>query len=246
MACPVPALSVVDVNQTVKIGSETLTVDGKTQKSATLLVSGKPRAVRWHNGWHEAKHEHCKDWKGKICEGKIVSADARFKGTVKIRLGTGKEITFENPALKDTEHPFDTACYRSKLCHSPKVCQSWKSAVCKGAVSLLFFTMCEESWYMVTLWDWQTGAWMDMRNMCRDIYLDVYLDMCRYMCLDTCRDMCFIKRVLAMLLNSVFNQKSQSTCVSTCAQMYVHTHTHPCTTHARTHRGGHQPSHRRG
>jgi len=25
---------------------------------------------------------------------------------------------------------FDKACYRSKLCHSPKVCQSWKSAVC--------------------------------------------------------------------------------------------------------------------
>merc|ERR1711998_137556 len=35
--------------------------------------------------------------------------------------------------MGDTEHPFDTACYRSKLCHSPKVCQSWKTAVCIDA-----------------------------------------------------------------------------------------------------------------
>ena len=134
MACPVSALSVKDINKTVKIGSETLSVDGRT------------RAVKWRNGWREASHDHCKDRKGKVCEGKIMSVDAKFKGNVTVKLGTGEVIKFENPALKDTEHPFDTACYRSKLCHSPKVCQSRKSAVCIGALSLLLFIICQQSW----------------------------------------------------------------------------------------------------
>jgi len=128
MACPVSALSLVDVNQTVRIETGTLSIEGKTQKIATLSVNGTARAVKWRNGWHDAKHEQCKN-----CTGKITGLDAKFKGKVKVTLSTGKVIEFENPALNDTRIPFDKACYRSKLCHSSKVCQSWKSAVCTEA-----------------------------------------------------------------------------------------------------------------
>ena len=128
-ACPVSALSVVDVNQTVKIESKTLSVNHAIRSSTTLSVNGQVRVVEWR----DAKHEHCKN-----CTGKIMSVDAKFKGKVKVKLGTGQVIDFENPARPtDAERPFDTACYRSKLCHSPKVCQSWKTAVCTGVVSLV-------------------------------------------------------------------------------------------------------------
>ena len=203
IACPIAAISAVDVNQTVKIESATLSVNGKTRvvnwdearhddctdcegkimsieaevkgkvmvklgtgkvikfenpasksnellsaltsadvnqavriKSTTLSVNGRTRAVKWRNGWLEAEHTQCKDWEeGKVCEGTIMSVDPKFKGRVEVKLRAGNVIQFDNPASRNDERPFDTACYRSKLCHSPKVCQSWKHAVCTGVAS---------------------------------------------------------------------------------------------------------------
>ena len=108
MACPISALSQADVSKQVEI------------KNGTLSVNGINRAVKWRKEWRKARHEDSK--------GKIVSVETRFKG--KVTLDNGK--VFENPASKDDNRPFDKDCYRSKLCHSPKVCASWKRAVCSS------------------------------------------------------------------------------------------------------------------
>ena len=129
MACPISALSAADVNKVVEI------------KNSTLLVNGAKQLVNWR----EAKHADS--------NGKIVSVNGTFMGTVEVKLDTGKLFKFENPASKDDKHPFDTDCYRSKLCHSPKVCQSWKSAVCTGAPSRPLFIPCcargGHAWYIL-------------------------------------------------------------------------------------------------
>ena len=110
MACPVPALTAADVNKTVEIKNVAL--------NEGLFVDGINRAVKWREAAHGTY------------TGKIMSVETKFKG--KIVLANGK--VFENPAL-DGKRPFDPACYRSKLCHSPKVCPRWKRAICSGVAA---------------------------------------------------------------------------------------------------------------